>query len=208
MQSFLLYPQEIVLKVQAADELGAWAKMTTICKKALDITQYAESDQEEHAMLLSMPFTEKSGFGSAPNGSPELHIRIKVHMIEVSTCTSSLCRCYMHLLLDFLAARKGGKFVCKEENMLKDGNVKPHKSSLTGEHKGQSLARKSSIMSGLTDDADERPQMIPAVHSSRPQNHSLKVRGTPSSNIKGEYQSAMMQARNSPCGFAGGLGYT
>jgi hypothetical protein len=76
--------QEILLKIQAAEELGAWAKLTTICKQVLDIVQFTDTDQEEHSLCLAMSFTEKSGYGTtATNGLPQLYLYISIHMLEV-----------------------------------------------------------------------------------------------------------------------------
>jgi len=57
--------------------------MTTICKKVLDLATYIDSEQNGHAVTLSMPFTSKSGFGSAANGFPQLHIIISARLLEV-----------------------------------------------------------------------------------------------------------------------------
>ncbi|KAK9909691.1 hypothetical protein WJX75_006115 [Coccomyxa subellipsoidea] len=75
--------KDMVLKVQGAGELGGWADMTTICKKVVDVAQYIGTDQGGHEVVLSMPFTSKSGFGSAHNGYPQLHVKIFAKLSEV-----------------------------------------------------------------------------------------------------------------------------
>ncbi|BDA42745.1 hypothetical protein COCOBI_03-6380 [Coccomyxa sp. Obi] len=57
--------------------------MTTICKKSVDIAQYIDSDGNGHQIVLSMPFTSKSGFGDAQNGLPQLHVTIHATLLEV-----------------------------------------------------------------------------------------------------------------------------
>ena len=57
--------------------------MITICKKVVDVAQYIDSDSGGHDVVLSMPFTSKSGFGSAQNGYPQLHLRISAKLSEV-----------------------------------------------------------------------------------------------------------------------------
>lgn len=75
--------QDMVLKVQGAGELGGWADMTTICKKVVDVAQYIGTDQGGHEVVLSMPFTSKSGFGSAHNSYPQLHVKFFAKLSEV-----------------------------------------------------------------------------------------------------------------------------
>lgn len=57
--------------------------MTTICKKSVDIAQYIDSDGNGHQVVLSMPFTSKSGFGDAQKGLPQLHVKIHATLLEV-----------------------------------------------------------------------------------------------------------------------------
>ena len=57
--------------------------MITMCKKTLEIAQYIDSDGSGHQVVLSMPFTSKSGFGDAQKGLPQLHVKIHATLLEV-----------------------------------------------------------------------------------------------------------------------------
>lgn len=57
--------------------------MTTICKNSVDIVQYIDPDGNGHQVVLSMPFTSKSGFGDAQKGLPQLHLKIYATLLEV-----------------------------------------------------------------------------------------------------------------------------
>ena len=73
--------QVIVLKLKASRELGAWAEMTTICKKEVDLTAYVEAQSAKEDLSMSMPFTAKSGYGAAVAGCPNLIASITAQLL-------------------------------------------------------------------------------------------------------------------------------
>ena len=80
----------IVLKVNASKELGAWADMTTICKKELDLTAFVEAQSVKEDLSMSMPFTAKSGYGAAIAGCPQLVSSITAQILGSKVIISQL----------------------------------------------------------------------------------------------------------------------
>ena len=83
----VMHAQEITLKLQGGTAQDL-VRLRTVCRAALDISQYADQGASQGLLTVPLPFTSESGFVSATEGLPQL--QMKLFMSRVQVCLSCL----------------------------------------------------------------------------------------------------------------------